>query len=53
MFSQKSQRWPKSCGAAASLVARVELGDAIALTDTNEDLIYNQAEDPGRTAGGF
>jgi hypothetical protein len=42
MLTQKTQNWPKSCGAANTLVARIELGDPINLTNANEDTIYNQ-----------
>lgn len=53
MLTQKTQQWPKSCGAAASLVARVELGDALALTDTQENLIYNALKVPAGGLGAF
>jgi hypothetical protein len=53
MLTQKTQQWPKSCGAATSLVARVELGDVIALTDTQENLIYNALKVPRGGLGAF
>lgn len=53
MLTQKTQQWPKSCGAAASLVTRVELGDVIRLTDANETAIYNQLKIPQGNLGAF
>ena len=42
MRTQKTQIWPKSCGAATALVTRIELGDNIKLTNEQENLIYTQ-----------
>lgn len=46
MLTHKTQHQPKSCGAACSLVTRIELGAKIALTDAEEDTIYNSLKEP-------
>jgi hypothetical protein len=46
MLTQKTQNFQKSCGAACSLVARIELGAQIPLTDAQETVIYQQLRIP-------
>ncbi len=42
----RKQHNPKSCGAACSLVAAIELGDGLKNDDTQEDAIYNAVKIP-------